>query len=438
MNMQFDAPVFDIENNDAESIRKILIKRYKEVRGFTHKLCEPLVTEDYIIQSMPDVSPTKWHLAHTSWFFEAFVLSKADENYRSIHPLYTYLFNSYYVQVGERFTRAERGLLSRPTVKEVYDYRKYVDEHLLNFLKDADEKTLKDYGPVIEIGLNHEQQHQELLLTDIKHVFSVNPLNPVYKEKESKLNDKVLPLNWKKFEGGVFEIGHGGNGFTYDNETPRHKEYLEPFELACRLTTNGEFIKFMEAGGYEKPELWLSDGWATVEKENWKSPMYWYKKDGEWYYFTLNGVRKVDLNEPVCHVSFYEADAFARWTGARLPTEAEWETAAGEVKPEGNFVESMSFHPVRLDEDTAGSKELQQMYGDVWEWTRSSYSPYPGYKTLPGALGEYNGKFMSSQMVLRGGSCATSITHIRKTYRNFFAPHSRWQFMGIRLAKDVS
>ena len=438
MTMQFDAPVFDIENHDAEAVRKILIKRYEEVRGFTHKLCEPLVTEDYIIQSMPDVSPTKWHLAHTSWFFEAFVLGKADENYRSIHPLYTYLFNSYYVQVGERFTRAERGLLSRPTVKDVYEYRKYVDEHLIKFLKDADEKTLREYGPVIEIGLNHEQQHQELLLTDIKHVFSVNPLNPVYKEKETKLNNAALPLNWKKFEGGVFEIGHGGNSFAYDNETPRHKEYLEPFELACRLTTNGEFIKFMEAGGYEKPELWLSDGWAAVEKENWNSPMYWFKKDGEWYYFTLNGVRKVDLNEPVCHVSFYEADAFARWAGARLPTEAEWETAAGEIKLKGNFVESMGFHPVRLDEDSAGSKELQQMYGDVWEWTRSSYSPYPGYKTLPGALGEYNGKFMSSQMILRGGSCATSATHIRKTYRNFFAPHCRWQFMGIRLAKDIS
>lgn len=436
--MQFDAPSSDIANNDAEAVRKKLLKRYEDVRSFTLKLCEPLVAEDYVIQSMPDVSPTKWHLAHTSWFFEAFILGKADENYKSIHPLYTYLFNSYYVQVGERFTRAERGLLSRPTVKEVYEYRKYVDKHILNFLKDTDEKQLRDYGPVIEIGLNHEQQHQELLLTDIKHVFSVNPIIPVYKEKETNLAGGSLPLNWKKFEGGVFEIGQQGNGFAYDNETPRHKEYVEPFELASRLTVNGEYIEFMKAGGYEKPELWLSDGWAAAEKENWKSPMYWEKRDGEWYYFTLNGLRRVDLNEPVCHVSFYEADAFARWVGVRLPTEAEWEVAAGEIKPWGNFVESGSYHPVKLNAAAAGSEELQQMYGDVWEWTRSSYSPYPGYKTLPGALGEYNGKFMSSQMVLRGGSCATSVTHIRKTYRNFFAPHCRWQFMGIRLAKDVS
>ena len=415
--------------------RESLINRYKSVRNFSHKLCKPLVTEDYVIQSMPDVSPTKWHLAHTSWFFEAFILSKAEKNYKSLHPQYNFLFNSYYVQVGERHTRAYRGLLSRPTVEQVYEYRSYVDKNMLHFLENSDDKTFNDFAFVVEVGLNHEQQHQELLITDIKHVFSVNPLKPVYKEISYEQTNNIPPLEWMNFEEGIYEIGFGENTFCYDNETPRHKEFVQSFKLGTRLITNKEYIEFMEDGGYKNAALWLSDGWATVEKENWNAPFYWEKKDDEWWNFTLNGFRKVELNEPVCHVSFYEADAFAHWSGSRLPTEAEWETASTNIQIKGNFVESEKFHPTPI-ESNDGEKTLRQLYGDVWEWTRSSYAPYPGYKPLPGALGEYNGKFMSSQMVLRGGSCATSETHIRKTYRNFFPPNARWQFMGIRLAKE--
>ncbi len=414
--------------------REELINHYNKIRRFTETLCEPLETEDYVIQSMPEVSPTKWHLGHTSWFFEAFVLGSADSNYKSIHPLYTYLFNSYYIQIGERWDRPNRGLLSRPTVKNIYEYRKFVDNNIIEFIKNCDEKFYKEYAPIIEIGLNHEQQHQELLLTDIKHVLSFNPLNPVYSEKNIENRDDVPQMNWKEFVGGILEIGNDGNSFHYDNETPRHKEFINPFKFANRLVTNGEYIEFIEDGGYKDASLWLSDGWTTVEGENWKAPLYWEKKDGEWWNFTLNGFRKVNPAEPVTHISYYEADAFASWKDARLPTEAEWEVAAGVLQYKGNFVETLNFHPIPLQNEDAG---LNQMYGDVWEWTRSSYSPYPGYKALPGALGEYNGKFMSSQMVLRGGSCATSETHIRNTYRNFFPPHSRWQFMGIRLAKEI-
>ncbi len=417
--------------------RNDLLKKFKAVRNFSTILCEPLVTEDYVIQSMPDVSPTKWHLAHTSWFFEAFVLMKASSKYKSLHPQYNYLFNSYYVLAGERFTRAQRGLLSRPTVKEVYAYRDYVNEHINNFIDNVDDNSFDEFAPVIEIGINHEQQHQELLVTDIKHVFSINPLHPVYVDKMPVIVDFIPKINWIKFEGGVKETGHNGNSFAYDNETPKHKEYLESFELADRLITNREYMEFIEDRGYEKPELWLSDGYAAVEKEGWKAPMYWEKKDGDWWNFKLNGFHEIEPNEPVCHVSYYEADAFARWAGFRLPTEAEWETASKSIDIEGNFVESGNFHPAALEPNKGEDKKLKQMFGDVWEWTSSPYTPYPGYKTLPGALGEYNGKFMSNQIVLRGGSCATSESHIRRTYRNFFYPNSRWQFMGIRLAKDL-
>ncbi len=436
MNLTKEILFDDSSVIDSKSIfpdRSKLVNYYNYVRAVTGQLCEPLETEDYVIQSMPDVSPTKWHLGHTSWFFEAFVLSKADKNYEPLHQLYTYLFNSYYIQIGERWFRPYRGLLSRPTVKEIYEYRIFVDKNVQNFIEKADEKTYLEYAPIIEIGLNHEQQHQELLLTDIKHVLSHNPLNPVYHKIEIVQKAKTPELKWIDFEGGILEIGHDGNGFAYDNETPRHKEYLTPFKLANRLITNKEYIEFIEAGGYEDATLWLSDGWATVEAEKWKAPLYWENKDGEWWSFTLNSFRKVEPKEPVCHISYYEAEAFARWKDTRLPTEAEWEVAAGDVLYKGNFVENQNYHPVPLQEEKDG---LNQLYGDVWEWTQSSYLPYPGYKPLPGALGEYNGKFMSSQMVLRGGSCATSETHIRKTYRNFFPPHSRWQFTGIRLAKD--
>ncbi len=413
-----------------------LWENFAIVRNFSETLCKSLVTEDYVIQSMPDVSPTKWHLAHTTWFFETFILFKYLKDYKPINPKYSYLFNSYYIQAGERFIRGQRGLLSRPTVQEVYQYRKYVNDHIEKLLNNCDEKTLNELVSLIEIGNNHEQQHQELLLTDIKHVFSINPLYPVYADLLSPIVNSAPKIEWAEFEEGIYEIGHSGNGFAYDNESPRHKQYLNPFCIASRLVTNKEYIEFIEDGGYKKAEMWLSDGWATVEKEEWDSPMYWIKQDGEWWHFTLTGKHKIDPTEPVCHVSHYEADAFARWTGARLPTETEWEVASEGLPLEGNFVDNGNFHPVAIPENSNGVK-LKQMFGDVWEWTSSAYLPYPGYKTLPGALGEYNGKFMSNQMVLRGGSCATSKSHIRRTYRNFFPPCSRWQFMGIRLAKDI-
>ncbi|MFO7445456.1 MAG: ergothioneine biosynthesis protein EgtB [Ignavibacteriaceae bacterium] len=429
-----DEVLLAVDKRKELSDRNLLLKRFQAVRDFSSALCEPLVTEDYCIQSMPDVSPTKWHLAHTSWFYEAFVLKEADKNYKSLHPQYNYLFNSYYTLVGERFTRAIRGLLSRPTVKEVYEFREYVNKNITDFIEKSSEQVYEKFAPVIEIGINHEQQHQELIVTDIKHVLSINPLYPVYIEKYPSIPKYAAPLHWKEFEGGIFEIGNDGNGFNYDNETPRHKKYLNPYALASRLVINEEFIEFIEDDGYKRADLWLSDGFAAVENEKWEAPMYWKKQDGSWWNFTLTGYHKVDLKEPVCHVSYYEADAFARWKGCRLPTEEEWEIATRGLPVKGNFVENWNFHPVSLSENA--DKELNQVYGDVWEWTMSPYSPYPGYKPLPGALGEYNGKFMSSQMVLRGGSCATSISHIRSTYRNFFPPHSRWQFMGIRLAAD--
>ena len=307
--------------------RSKLVTYYNNVRAFTEKLCEPLETEDYVIQTMPDVSPTKWHLGHTSWFFEAFVLDKTDPNYKSIHSLYTYLFNSYYIQVGERWFRPNRGLLSRPTVKDIFGYRKFVNENVLEFIEKADEKIYKEFAPIIEIGLNHEQQHQELLLTDIKHVLSINPLDHVSSDREIIIQNEFPEMKWVNFNGGIIETGNEGIEFCYDNETPRHKEFLNPFMLANRLVTNGEFIEFIEDGGYKNAPLWLSDGWAIIEKEKWKTPLYWEKKEGEWWNFTLNGFRKINPSEPVTHISYYEADAFAAWRDLRLPTEAEWEVA---------------------------------------------------------------------------------------------------------------
>jgi ergothioneine biosynthesis protein EgtB len=433
----YETTTIEQENKiDTDERRRIsLVDRFTKVRFFTNKLCEPLVTEDYVIQSMPDVSPTKWHLAHTSWFFEAFVLNKANPDYKSINPLYSYLFNSYYIQAGDRWFRPNRGILSRPTVKEIFDYRNYVNEHVQNFIEKSSEEVLNEFAPVIEIGLNHEQQHQELLLTDIKNVLSHNPLHPVYSERMITNSDSIKEISWIDFKEDIYEIGNTGEEFCYDNETPVHKQFLHQFSLADRLITNKEYIEFIEDGGYKNSLLWLSDGWAVVENEKWKTPLYWEKRDGEWYNFTLNGFRKVNPDEPVCHISHYEADAFAAWKGKRLPTEAEWEVAASSLNIEGNFVDNKQFHPVPLADND--DNKLRQMFGDVWEWTQSAYLPYHGYKPLPGALGEYNGKFMSGQMVLRGGSCATSKSHIRKTYRNFFPPHSRWQFTGIRLAKDI-
>ncbi len=414
--------------------REHLINRFKAIRDFSNQLVEPLEIEDFVVQAMENTSPTKWHLAHVSWFYETFLLEKVYDDYESLHPQYAYIFNSYYLQTGEPHTRSKRGLLTRPTVREVFEYRDYVNKEVLKFLEDATDEQLEEFGPVIEIGNNHEQQHQELMITDFKYMFAQNPLFPKYKELQKPESNPLPPLNWVSFDEGIYEIGNEGNEFTYDNEHPRHREFLEAFELSDRLITNGEYMEFIEDGGYERSELWLDDGWATVNEKGWDSPLYWIKRDGSRYYYTLSGLREVDPNEPVTHVSYYEADAYARWAGARLATEAEWEVAAGDLPYEGNFVEEGYFHPRRLQEQKNG---LKQMYGDVWEWTKSAYDAYPGYEPLPGALGEYNGKFMCSQYVLRGGSCATSETHIRKTYRNFFYPDARWQFNGIRLARTI-
>lgn len=413
--------------------RDYLIKRYKEVRSFTEELTEPLEIEDFVVQVMENASPAKWHLAHTTWFFETFVLEDYFENYQPVNSQYAYLFNSYYLQTGEPHCRDKRGNITRPTVKKVFKYRQDIDQKILDLLDNCSESELAQIGPVIEIGINHEQQHQELMLTDLKYLFAQNPLYPVYIPNDDSIEELgKSELTWSTFDEGIQWIGHDGKGFSYDNEHPLHRRFLQNYQLANQLVTNREYMDFIEDGGYERHPLWLDEGWATVVEEGWNAPLYWKKKDGDWYHYTLGGFRKVDPDEPVVHVSYFEAEAYARWAGARLPTESEWENAARNLPIEGNFVENQNYHP---KPDSKVGDGLHQMYGDVWEWTQSSYAPYPGYKPLPGALGEYNGKFMCNQYVLRGGSCATSKTHIRPTYRNFFHAHERWQFMGIRLAK---
>jgi len=414
-----------------------LAQAYRRVRGFSEQLAQPLELEDYVVQSMPDCSPTKWHLAHVSWFFETFVLGSTLDDYRSLHPQYTYLFNSYYNAVGERHCRPKRGLISRPTVKETYAYRAYVDEHMLDLLELASAETVERIAPTIVLGLHHEQQHQELLVTDLKHGLAQNPLHPAYVEQPAGRLSTPPPLRWEAFSGGVVWIGHEGPGFAFDNEGPRHRQFVHPFELASRPVTNGEYLAFMADDGYQRPELWLSLGWATVQDNGWQAPLYWERHDDRWLVMTLAGLREVDPAEPASHLSYFEADAYARWADARLPTEAEWETAAEGVPLDGNFVDSGRFHPRPLDASTDGGRGLQRLFGDVWEWTQSSYSAYPGFRPAPGAIGEYNGKFMCNQYVLRGGSCATPASHIRPTYRNFFPPDARWQFMGLRLARDI-
>ncbi|MFL6605309.1 MAG: ergothioneine biosynthesis protein EgtB [Steroidobacteraceae bacterium] len=405
--------------------------RFRLVRAATLALSEPLCTEDYVVQSMPDASPAKWHLAHTTWFFEEFVLQRAVPGYRFHDDQFRYLFNSYYNTVGAMHSRPHRGLLSRPTVEQVLAYRARIDEHM-NVLLQRDDLA-PEILESITLGLNHEQQHQELLLTDLKHLFSCNPLLPAYVRETAKAVRSAPALRFESFDGGLNEIGHKGDGFSFDNELPRHRVYTQPFRLANRAVTNGEYLEFVRAGGYETPVHWRSDGWTTVQREGWKRPIYWLPShDGE---FTLTGVRALNPGAPVCHLSYYEADAFAHWAGARLPSEAEWELAAKGAPLRGNFVESRRWHP-----EPAGSSEgespLLQMFGDVWEWTQSAYAPYPGFRPAEGALGEYNGKFMVNQLVLRGGSCATPASHIRASYRNFFNPAARWQFTGLRLAQD--
>lgn len=430
--MIFPVKQSNLKLNGNRFSKEHILQRFKEIRTFSLLLVEPLEVEDFVIQSADFASPTKWHLAHTSWFFETFVLEKYDPKFKSLHPQYAYFFNSYYLQTGVPFTRANRGLLSRPTVSEVFEYRRYVESQVEQFIQNVSDEVWKEASQVLEIGINHEQQHQELILTDLKYLFAQNPLLPVYKEKNRENSILLAEFKWVDFSSGIIEVGNSGDEFTYDNEHPIHKTFVQDFSLANRLITNGEYLEFLEAEGYKKSEFWLDEGWSTVKKENWKAPLYWFKKENEWHLFTLHGAEKVNLNEPVCHISYFEADAFSRWKGCRLPTEQEWEFACSKIEIGGNFVETQEFHPSEARED---DQELMQMYGDVWEWTSSSYSPYPGYKPLPGALGEYNGKFMANQYVLRGGSCATSISHIRKTYRNFFHTNARWQLSGLRLAK---
>jgi ergothioneine biosynthesis protein EgtB len=413
-----------------------LLRRYRAVRSQSAHLCETLETEDFVVQTVPDVSPTKWHLAHTTWFFETFLLKDNVPGYTSPDPIYEYLFNSYYNAVGKQWSRPDRGLLSRPTVRGVFEYRDHVDAAVTNLLENADDATIERIAGIVEVGLNHEQQHQELMLTDIKHVLAFNPLFPVYRPGEAPAGEAPAALEWVEFPEGMHSIGHDGNDFGYDNEYPRHRDFVPGFKLAHRLVTNGEFRAFIDDDGYKRPELWLSAGWATVQEQGWGAPLHWQRRDGVCHHFTLSGFRVVNDNEPVCHVSYFEADAYARWAGRRLPTEFEWEVAAAGEPVEGNFVDDERYHPVPASTRPWNGR-FQQLYGDVWEWTMSQYSPYPGYRPAPGAIGEYNGKFMCNQFVLRGGSCATPANHIRRTYRNFFQPDARWQFSGIRLADDA-
>jgi ergothioneine biosynthesis protein EgtB len=409
-----------------------LAKRLVATRLLSLELARPLSDEDQVVQANDDASPTKWHLAHTTWFFEAFLLKAFLPGYRLFDESFEYCFNSYYESVGPRQPRARRGLLTRPSAGEVRAYRDYVDEALARLFRNGDvpARALE----LIELGINHEQQHQELLLTDILSLFSAEPLKPAYRRAGPGVAvSDAIPLDFVPFPGGIFEVGHDGQGFAYDNEAPRHEELIRPFKLANRCVTNAEWIAFIQDGGYATPTLWLADGWAAVKAEGWSAPLYWEEADGGYMQMSLLGFRPVDPAAPVCHVSFYEADAFARWAGYRLPTEFEWEVAAANLPVAGRMLGDSHLRPL-----AAGAGHgLRQMFGDVWEWTASAYLPYPGFKAAPGAVGEYNGKFMCNQFVLRGGSCATPEGHIRKTYRNFFYPHQRWQFMGLRLAADA-
>jgi ergothioneine biosynthesis protein EgtB len=406
--------------------------RFSVVRATTHALAAPLTAEDCALQSMPDSSPVKWHLAHTSWFFETFVLERYVHGYRPFHPCFRVLFNSYYNAVGDKHPRPERGLLSRPSLDDVRAYRLHVEQRLASVFPLAVEDPA--LAALLELGINHEQQHQELILTDVKHLWSKNPLEPTYRERGPLAPVEAHARRWLPCAGGLIEAGHAEVGFCFDNELPRHRTVVEPFEIASHPVTHGDFLAFVEDGGYRRSELWLSLGWDTVQAQRWEAPLYWEKRDDRWTTFTLNGRVEIDPNTPLAHVSYFEADAYARWAAARLPTEFEWECIAADVAVEGNFLESGAFHPLAPPSESRGGGPAQ-LFGDVWEWTQSQYTPYPGYTPAPGAVGEYNGKFMCNQFVLRGGSCATPQSHIRATYRNFFPPEARWQFSGLRLAR---
>jgi ergothioneine biosynthesis protein EgtB len=407
-----------------------LAARYTHVRMTTLAICEPLENEDYVAQSMPDASPIKWHIAHTTWFFEQFILRPRLEGYKPFNANYEFLFNSYYQAVGPMHRRTERGLLTRPSVSEITNYRRHVDAEMQRLLAARPDDT--ELQALVTLGLNHEQQHQELMLTDLKHLFSLNPLLPAYRLSKGVTARNAAALEFVPFEGGIRSVGAQGAGFHFDNEGPRHRALLQSFEIANRLTTNGEYLDFIVDRGYQRAELWLSDGWNIVNQRGWQRPLYWTEaNDSE---FTLHGLAALDANAPVSHLSFYEADAYARWANARLPTEFEWEVAADGVPVRGNLLGGDRLHPIAAE---PLNQRLRQMFGDVWEWTSSAYSPYPGYHPVTGALGEYNGKFMCNQLVLRGGSCVTPDDHIRASYRNFFYPDARWQFMGVRLARNA-
>lgn len=417
---------------------------YELVRKRSMQLVIGLTPEDMMLQSMEDASPAKWHLAHTTWFFEEFILKVKDADYVSPDERFAFLFNSYYVNAGPRHARSQRGLISTPDVNSVMAYRDHVDDAISDLCTQVrdDKKELLD---LVELGCHHEMQHQELLVTDLLHGFSYNLLLPAFSAPEPMSVRDAVPLNWIEHEGGLFEIGHDGNGFSYDCEMPRHKAFFNPFKIATRPVTNSEWIKFIDAGGYEDATLWLSDGWATCEREKWDCPLYWWQQDGVWWTYTLRGPQEVNLNAPVVHISYYEADAYARFVDKRLPTEAEWELVARDIPIEGNFLDDEVYRPLPTGPTgssgpAASSNDAlkgQQFWGDVWEWTQSPFTPYPGFKKPEGTIGEYNGKFMSNQYVLRGGSCVTPKAQIRSTYRTFFYPHQRWQMLGLRLALDV-
>jgi ergothioneine biosynthesis protein EgtB len=441
--------------NAAESPKEdfaALLKHFRAVRATSMKLRRPLSAEDCQVQSMPDASPVKWHLAHTTWFFEQFVLHPHRAGYRPFHPDFSYLFNSYYNAIGPRHERPRRGVLSRPSLAMVDEYRAHVDAAVGELLAHPGADAEK-ISSLITLGLHHEQQHQELILTDIKHALWCNPLRPAYVQADSAAASAMLRLGaafapgaaddgvaWHAVQAGNHWIGHDGRGFSFDNECPRHCVYLKSFQIASRLVTCGEYLGFIEAGGYQDPRWWLDAGWVAACGEGWQAPLYWERRGEQWRHFTLAGMREVDALEPVCHISYFEADAFARWMGCRLPTEAEWEVACRGAAMDGNLLESRRYHPVPASSlmGDADPGALVQSFGDVWEWTQSPYTPYPGYRLAAGALGEYNGKFMCNQYILRGGSCATPQSHIRATYRNFFPPAARWQFSGLRLARDTA
>jgi ergothioneine biosynthesis protein EgtB len=422
--------------NLTTSVTTQYLLRYRKIRAWSVQLCAPLEAEDYTVQPTGDVSPPKWHLGHTTWFFENFILREQLSGYRLFDERLNWFFNSYYESQGPRILRTNRGNMTRPSTETILAYRTYVDEHLYQLLETAGEELTDDLAQLLEIGLQHEQQHQELLVTDIKYILGTNPLYPAYEPKKQVADTTPQAQAWLKMSAGLYEIGYAGDGFCWDNELSRHQVYLHDFALAKRLVTNGEYLAFLQDDGYERFELWQMEGIEWARQLDTKAPLYWYEKDGAWYHYTLHGLQPLDLAAPVTHVSFFEADAYARWAGHRLPTEQEWEVVCQDRHPylpaTANFVEDKNWHPIAPTQ-----AEDDQLLGNVWEWTNSSYLPYPRYPRLEGALGEYNGKFMINQMVLRGGSCATPRSHIRATYRNFFQTDKRWQFTGIRLAKDT-